>query len=58
MARYAFGVERRIYLNDASETEVAGAVNELVDQAESINNAAANQFWYMREHAVSEEDVV
>jgi hypothetical protein len=44
MARYAFGVERRLYLNDASEEEVAGAVNELVDQAETINNAAANQF--------------
>lgn len=42
MARYAFGVERRLYLNDASEQEVAGAVTELVDQAESINNAAAN----------------
>ena len=26
MARYAFGVERRLYLNDASEQEVAGAV--------------------------------
>lgn len=45
MARYAFGVERRLYLNDASEEEVSGAVNDLVAQAESINNAAANQFW-------------
>ena len=41
MARYEFGVERRLYLNDASEHMVAEAVNELVDQADDINSAAA-----------------
>jgi NADH dehydrogenase (ubiquinone) 1 alpha subcomplex subunit 2 len=41
MARYDFGVERRLYLNNASEVEVSEAVNELVDQADKINSAAA-----------------
>merc|ERR1719183_3474275 len=44
MARYNFGVERRLYLNNASESEVNEAVNELVEQADAINNAAAKQF--------------
>ena len=31
MARYEFGVERRLYLNDASEEVVAQAVSELCE---------------------------
>ena len=31
MARYNFGVERRLYLHNATEAEVSEAVNELVD---------------------------
>ena len=41
MARYDFGVERRVYMHNASEAEVEQAVGELVDQAESINSSAA-----------------
>jgi hypothetical protein len=44
MARYNFGVERRLYLNNATESEVNEAVNELVEQADAINTAAAHQF--------------
>ena len=33
MARYDFGVERRIYLNNLQETEIDNVVKELVDQA-------------------------
>ena len=44
MARYDFGVERRIYLNDASAAEVQEAVNELSDQASQVNAAAVNRF--------------
>ena len=39
MARYDFGVERRIYLNDMNEHEVDQAVEELVNQAEKINKS-------------------
>jgi hypothetical protein len=31
MARYNFGIEKRLYLIDASEAEVAQAVSELVE---------------------------
>ena len=41
-ARYEFGVERRVYVNEASESEVAATIDELVSDAESINSAAAN----------------
>lgn len=44
MARYNFGVERRLYLNNATESEVNEAFNELVEQADAINSAAAHQF--------------
>ena len=44
MARYDFGVERRIYLNDASAAEVQEVVNELADQASQVNAAAVNRF--------------
>jgi hypothetical protein len=31
MARYEYGVERRVYLNDASEAEVGQAVSDLIE---------------------------
>jgi len=40
MARYDFGVERRVYLHNASEAEVKTAVSELVEQAPEVNQAA------------------
>ena len=43
-ARYDFGVERKIYLLGANEAEVGQAVSELVQNADSINNAAASKF--------------
>lgn len=43
-ARYDFGVERKVYLLGANEAEVGQAVTELVDAADSINNAAATRF--------------
>ena len=39
MARFDFGVERRIYLNDLTETEVDSVVAELVSGAEEVNAA-------------------
>ena len=39
MARFDFGVERRIYLNDLTEAEVDSAVQELVSSAEEVNAA-------------------
>mmetsp|Transcript_12698 Transcript_12698/g.21383 ORF Transcript_12698/g.21383 Transcript_12698/m.21383 type:complete len:101 (-) Transcript_12698:78-380(-) len=38
MARYDFGVERRVYLNGLTEAEVDKAVGELVDQAAEVNS--------------------
>lgn len=37
MARYDFGVERRIYVNDLPEQEVDRVVQELVEQSKTIN---------------------
>ena len=42
-ARYDFGVERKVYLHDASDVEVGQVVDELVDQAQSINSSVANK---------------
>ena len=39
MARYDFGVERRIYLHDLTENEVDEAVAELVNQAGKVNSS-------------------
>ena len=39
MARYDFGVERRVYLHDLTEGEVDDAVAELVNQADKINSS-------------------
>ena len=39
MARYDYGVERRIYLHNLTEGEVDEAVAELVNQADKINSS-------------------
>jgi len=39
MARYDYGVEKRIYLNHLTEQEVDQAVQELVEQADDVNAA-------------------
>ena len=38
-ARYDFGKERRVYLNDLNEQEVDQVVQELVEQASDVNAA-------------------
>ena len=39
MARYDYGVEKRVYLNDLTESEVDQVVEELVTQANEVNAA-------------------
>ena len=39
MARYDFGVEKRIYVHNLEEREVGNVVKELVDQANEINSS-------------------
>jgi hypothetical protein len=43
MARYDFGVERRVYLQNASEAEVAQTVNQLVDDGKKVNSAVGSR---------------
>ena len=43
MARYDFGVEKRVYVNNLSEVEVDQIVKELVDQAKQVNAAIPNR---------------
>ena len=49
MARYEFGVERRLYLNDLTEAEVDSAVEELVNQASSVNAAVPGHWKWIFE---------
>ena len=44
MARYNYGVEKRIYLHDLTEQEVDDAVAELVNQADEVNSAIPGQW--------------
>lgn len=44
MARYDYGVERRIYVNNLAEQDVDSVVKELVEQAKEINAALPNRF--------------
>ena len=46
MARYEYGVERRVYLSNASESEVKQSVDDLVQQAKAINSAVGGKFWF------------
>lgn len=39
MARYDYGVERRVYVNNLSENEIDSVVKELVQQSKEINSA-------------------
>jgi len=39
MARYDFGREQRVYLNDLNEQEVDQVVQQLVSQADQVNAA-------------------
>ena len=43
-ARYDFGVERRVYVQNASDAEVSEEVEKLIAQAEQINSSAAPRF--------------
>jgi len=45
MARYDYGVERRVYLPNVNEHEIDNIVRELVEQAREINAAIPNRFW-------------
>ena len=42
MARYDFGVEKRIYVPNLDEKDVDEVVKELVDQAREVNAAIPN----------------
>ena len=42
MARYDFGIEKRVYLHDLTEDEVDIAVGELVNQADTVNSTASS----------------
>jgi NADH dehydrogenase (ubiquinone) 1 alpha subcomplex subunit 2 len=42
MARYEFGVERRVYLHNATEGEVKETVMDLINQGEEINSSTAS----------------
>ena len=47
-ARYEYGVERRIYLQNATEAEVGQTVEQLVADAKNVNAAVGSRFWHMR----------
>lgn len=44
MARYDYGVERRIYLHNLEEREIDTLVQELVEQSKEVNAAIPNRF--------------
>lgn len=43
MARYEYGVERRVYLYGATEAEVEQTVNELIADAATVNAAVGSR---------------
>ena len=46
MARYDYGVEKRIYVPNLEEGDVDAVVKELVEQAREVNAAIPNsRFW-------------
>ena len=45
MARYDFGVEKRIYVPNLEEADVNSVVKELIEQAQEVNAAIPNKFW-------------
>ena len=42
MARYDFGVEKRVYVHNLPESEVSKVVEDLVKQAKQVNAAIQN----------------
>ena len=42
-ARYQFGVERKVYVHNATEAEISQTIDDLVSQAANVN-ASATQF--------------
>ena len=55
MARYDFGVEKRIYVPNLEEADVDLVVKELVEQAKEVNAAIPNKFWF--EVSVTEKTI-
>jgi len=43
MARYDFGIEKRVYVPNLDEKEIDLVVKELVEQAKEINSAIPNR---------------
>lgn len=49
MARYDFGVEKRIYVNNLDEKQVDSIVQELVEQAQQVNSSIPHRaIWVNR----------
>jgi hypothetical protein len=44
MARYDYGVERRVYVNNLSEREIDAVVADLIQQSKQINAAINTSF--------------
>jgi hypothetical protein len=44
MARYDYGVERRVYVQNLEENDIDGVVRDLVQQAKEVNAAIPNRF--------------
>lgn len=44
MARYDYGVEKRVYIPNLEEKEIDNIVRELVEQAREVNAAIPNRF--------------
>lgn len=44
MARYDFGIEKRVYVHNLEETAIDQVVQELVQQAKQVNAAIPNRF--------------
>lgn len=44
MARYDFGVEKRVYVPNLDEQTIDQVVKELVEQAKEVNSAIPNRF--------------
>lgn len=44
MARYDYGVEKRVYIPNLEEKEIDNIVRELVEQAREVNAAIPNGF--------------
>jgi len=42
MARYDFGVEKRIYVPNLEEKDIDSVVKELIQQADEVNAAIPN----------------